>query len=81
VQSQIRPTYWKEGALIGGGVGAVAGALLGHDLCEMSEEIGKNCTGSVLLGGVLGAALVAIPGALIGGLFPKHEEAEARPSE
>jgi hypothetical protein len=74
---QIRPTYWKEGVLIGGVLGAVGGAFLGHGLCEMSEEFGKNCTGSLLLGGVLGAGLLAIPGALIGGQFPKHEDAKA----
>jgi hypothetical protein len=77
VERQIRPTYWKEGALIGGIVGGVGGALLGHGLCEMSEDFDKNCIGSVLLGGVLGAALLAVPGALIGGQFPKHEDAEA----
>jgi hypothetical protein len=74
---QIRPTYWQEGVLIGGLLGAVGGAFLGHGLCETSEEFGKNCTGSLLLGGVLGAGLLAIPGALIGGQFPKHEDAKA----
>jgi hypothetical protein len=72
----IRPTYWKEGALIGGVLGAVGGAVLGHGLCELSEESRKDCTGGLVLGGVLGAALLAVPGALIGGQFPKHDEAE-----
>src|SRR4051794_37509486 len=52
VQAQIRQTYWKEGALVGGVVGAVGGALLGHGLCEDSEEFQKNCTGSLFLGGL-----------------------------
>jgi uncharacterized membrane protein YeaQ/YmgE (transglycosylase-associated protein family) len=77
VDRQIRPTYWKEGALMAGVVGAVGGAFLGHGLCEMSEEFGKNCTASLFLGGVLGAALLAVPGALIGGQFHKHQNAEA----
>jgi hypothetical protein len=78
VQAQIRPTYWKEGALVGGVIGALGGALLGHGLCETSEEFQKNCTGSLILGGVLGAALLAIPGALIGGQFAKNASAEKR---
>jgi hypothetical protein len=77
IQRQIRPTYWKEGALVGGVVGGVGGAFLGHGLCEMSDEIGRNCTGSLFLGGVLGAALLAVPGTLIGGQFPKHQDTEA----
>jgi len=76
VQAQIQPTYWKEGALIGGVLGAVGGAFLGHGLCEDSEELGKNCTGSLFLGGVLGAVLLAIPGALVGGQFSKSESAQ-----
>jgi hypothetical protein len=77
VRPRIRPTYWKEGPLIGGVLGAVGGALLGHGVCELSEESRKNCTGSLFPGGVLGAALLAIPGALIGGQFPKEKEENA----
>jgi len=68
---QIRPTYWKEGALIGVVLGTIGGALVGHGLCGMSEEFHKDCTGSLFLGGLLGAVLLAVPGALIGGQFPK----------
>jgi uncharacterized membrane protein YeaQ/YmgE (transglycosylase-associated protein family) len=57
-------------------LGAVGGAFLGHGLCELSEEFQKDCTGSLFLGSLVGAALLVIPGALIGGQFPKHEEAE-----
>lgn len=77
---QSRPTYWKEGALIGGALGAVGGAVLAHRLCGLAEESTKHCTGSSVLGGVIGAALLAIPGALIGGQFSK-EPAEPGPSD
>ena|GEM_PF-2973037 len=77
VQGQIRPTYWKEGALVGGVIGALGGAWLGHGLCEDSDEFGKNCTGSLFVGGLLGAALLAVPGALIGSQFPKNDDTEA----
>jgi hypothetical protein len=77
LKQQIRPTYWKEGALIGGALGALLGAAAGHGLCEGGDEATKHCTGALVLGGVFGAALVAIPGALIGGQFSK--EAAERP--
>lgn len=72
LQEQIRPTYWKEGAWIGGVLGALGGAVLGHRLCGLAEESTRHCTGSLVLGGVLGAALLAIPGALVGGQFSKQ---------
>lgn len=72
----IRPTYWKEGALIGGIVGAIPGALLGHDLCETDDNPNNNCFVSTLLGAFGGAILMGLPGALIGGAFPKHEIAD-----
>ena len=68
---QLRPTYWKEGALVGGVLGLVGGALVGHRLCGLAEESTKHCTGSLVVGGVVGAALLAVPGALIGGQFSK----------
>ncbi len=71
VVRDIRPTYWKEGAAVGGLLGALGGALVGRAVCGMSDEFGKDCTGSTILGGVGGAVLLAIPGALIGGQFPK----------
>jgi hypothetical protein len=60
----IRPTYWKEGALIGGAVGGVAAGLWLYSQC------GKGC---VLASGVL----LAIPGAFIGGQFQKPEPESA----
>jgi hypothetical protein len=51
----IHPTYWKEGALIGGIVGAIPGALLGHDLCETDDNPNNNCFVGTLLGAFGGA--------------------------
>jgi hypothetical protein len=70
-----RPTYWQEGGAVGGALGLLTGALVANGLCGLSEESTKHCTGSTLLGGVLGAAILAIPGALIGGQFSKKEPA------
>lgn len=60
----IRPTYWKEGGLIGGVVGGVGGGLWFHSLC------GKGCV-------VASALLLAIPGTFIGGQFRKPEPERA----
>jgi len=68
---KVRPTYWKEGAVAGGLVGMVTGALLFRRLCGLDEST-DDCSGSTLVGAALGAALVAIPGALIGGQFSKN---------
>jgi hypothetical protein len=79
VPKKIRPTYWKEGALIGGAVGALLGAAAGYGLCEGGDGTTKHCAGALVLGGVFGAALVAIPGALIGGQVSKEPAEPARP--
>jgi tetrahydromethanopterin S-methyltransferase subunit D len=76
VERQIQPTHWKEGALVGGVLGALGGALLGHAICTQSEQPEKNCTGTTVIGAVFSAAILAIPGALIGGQFPKGQGAE-----
>ncbi|HEX5963173.1 MAG TPA: hypothetical protein VFY42_05580 [Gemmatimonadales bacterium] len=36
-------------------------------------ETDENCTGATLVGGLLGAVILGVPGALIGGSFPKGE--------
>ncbi len=61
-------TYWKRGALIGAIVGAGA---------WIATNVADGCRGECL-GRTIGVApffglLGAIPGALIGGLFPKGE--------
>jgi hypothetical protein len=71
LDSVSQPTHWKEGALVGALVGAVGGGLLSHAICEESET---SC--STAPGILLGAALLAIPGALIGGQFPKGPQEE-----
>jgi hypothetical protein len=76
--SVSQPTHWKEGAIVGGLVGAIAGGVLAYAACEQAET--SRC--STVPGIILGAALLAIPGALIGGQFPKGpQEEEARSSE
>jgi hypothetical protein len=67
LDSVAEQTHWKEGAIIGGLVGAIAGGVLAYAACEQSET--SRC--STVPGIMVGAALLAIPGALIGGQFPK----------
>jgi len=69
--SVSEPTHWKEGALIGALAGAVGGGVLSQAICDQSET---SC--SAVPGILLGAALLAIPGALIGGQFPKEPREE-----
>jgi hypothetical protein len=71
VKAQIQPTYWKEGMLIGGIAGAIGGGFLGYGFCQDSEDPDANCGLATVLGAVGGAVLLGIPGALIGGQFPK----------
>jgi hypothetical protein len=79
VARQIRPTYWKEGGIVGA---LAAGAFLGwlaHGFCNYSES-GGGCTGA-LVGGALGGGLIGfLTGALIGGQFPKQPSAPAEPT-
>jgi tetrahydromethanopterin S-methyltransferase subunit D len=68
------PTHWKEGALIGGILGAIGGALLGNAFCGAGDDTTSNCVAATVAGALGGAVLLGFPGALIGGAFPKHEE-------
>jgi hypothetical protein len=76
VERDIRPTHWKEGALVGGLIGVAAGALLGAAICRNSENTTGDCTGSTVGGGLIVGLVLAIPGALIGGQIPKGAAAE-----
>ena len=67
----LAPTYWKEGALVGGVIVGAFGAYLYHGLCGMDGP--DNCGGALVGGAILGFLIGAIPGALIGGQFPKSE--------
>lgn len=77
VVRDIRPTYWKEGLLVGGLVGAVGGLLLGAGFCEM-EGAGTGCMTAAILGG---GVLLLLPGALIGGQFEKGGDGNDSPSD
>ncbi|HWN20248.1 MAG TPA: hypothetical protein VNO19_15150 [Gemmatimonadales bacterium] len=74
VVRDIKPTYWKEGALVGGLLGFVGGFLLGSAVCES----GNACITAAILGGGL---LLLIPGALVGGQFEKGGDENAPPSD
>jgi uncharacterized protein YcfJ len=73
VPRDIRPTRWKEGALIGGlATGAALGFLM-YALCSSSDNV-RSCGGMTVGGVLLGGAIGAVAGALIGGQFPKGEQ-------
>ncbi|HEX7919084.1 MAG TPA: hypothetical protein VF454_06740 [Gemmatimonadales bacterium] len=72
--TQLAPTYWKEGALIGGIPMAILGAIAGHDLCEWSDGTGNDdCILATVGTAALSGGVGAIVGALIGGQFHKKE--------
>jgi hypothetical protein len=72
VARPIKPTYWKEGGVIGAVPMALFLGWLTHGLCQDPDGGGGECTGA-LVGGALGGGLVGfLAGALIGGQFPKH---------
>ena len=54
VPRQIKPTYWKEGGIVGAVLIGGSSAWLGHAICRNSQ--GGSCTGA-LVGGALGGGL------------------------
>ena len=71
-----RGNNWKTGALVGGGVGLVAGAVVGAWLGDFAcAEGGEDCTleAALALGGI-GAAGGAGLGAVAGLLIPRWDQ-------
>ena len=77
VAKTIAPTHWKTGMLIGGGVGALMLGLAGNELCNDGDGSDDNCFGRTVGSALLGAAVGGTAGALIGGMFRKHEAADS----
>ena len=69
-----------EGALIGGLVLGIGGALLASAVCSTSDAADKNCGASTLKTGLLLGAAGALTGALVGRLFPKSANSEETPN-
>lgn len=66
----LTPTYWKEGAIVGGSIGMAFGIYAGLEFCRYEDV---DCATGVIAGGLLFGLFAAIPGALIGGQFKKSE--------
>lgn len=64
--SQYRPRAWKTGALIGAGVGILAGTIA---LTSCDPDANDDCPGWGRVG--RGVLVVTGLGTLIGGLFPR----------
>ena len=77
VAKTIAPTHWKTGMLIGGGVGALMLGFAGNELCNDGDGSDDNCFGTTVGSALLGAAVGGTAGALIGGMFRKHEAADS----
>ena len=72
------PDHRYEGAIVGGLVFGIGGALITAAVCSSSDDMDKHCTRSTILGGVVLGGLGALAGALIGGLFPKGDGNESQ---
>jgi hypothetical protein len=66
-------THWKEGAILLGGFGTVAGVLIGVGFCGYDGASTANCPRDTALTALLLGLSGATIGALIGGQFPKSE--------
>jgi len=77
VAKTIPSTHWKTGLAIGGVAGGLALGLVAGGLCGDSDDVDKNCFLPTVAGAALGVASGGTIGALIGGLFPKHQAADS----
>jgi hypothetical protein len=72
VARQIKPTYWKEGGLIGGAAAAAFSLFLVHELCTKTDA---TCSPAAYVLGTLGGGGVGfLLGALVGGQFEKNRK-------
>jgi hypothetical protein len=69
------PTYWKEGALVGGTVSALLFGMFVAGLCANGDAGSGSCVGNTVFAVVMGGSIGGGIGALVGGLFPKPEPA------
>ena len=67
----IPATYWLEGAAVVGGLGAIAGGVLGVGACGYDGPCHNPGLKALYGAAVLGVVAFGL-GALIGGQFPKH---------
>jgi hypothetical protein len=76
--STSHPSYWLEGALVGGALGGLGLTAFALAACSDSDSGSTGpCWGNVLLGAGFGFAGGATLGALLGGLIPKPERSPA----
>jgi hypothetical protein len=75
--TEIRPTHWQQGLLLGGAIGAVGFGVLGYGLCHDLSESQTSCLGTALGTAAVGAVIGGVTGALIGGAFRKQEPADS----
>lgn len=72
VARNIKPTYWREGGLVGAvSVGAFM-AYFVHALCQLDDSIRGSCAETLVRGGLFGGLVGFGIGAMVGGQFPKH---------
>jgi hypothetical protein len=72
VVRHIKPTYWREGGLVGAVAIGTFMAYLGHGLCSDGDTTRGSCADELVSGALLGGFAGFGIGALIGGQFPKH---------
>ena len=67
---RVPETHWKEGAAVGGMVGAVLVGMYANGMCQYSD-VSDGCGGALITGVVIGGLLGFGVGGLVGGMFPK----------